>query len=466
MRAPGDPRARGQAAGQTPLLARQMALAGRWDKAWEFATMAGGQAVGAGASAVAVRLYQLALDAAAELRDLDDVAVAAVQESLGDAALLAGELEVATAALDRALASTGEQQPDDRARRCRKMATARRDLGELAAADEWVERGLSTLGSEPSAERVQLLGIRAGLLHRGGQHQASNDAAAVLMAEAREIGADAGYGLGASLTITNDAALGRPHAPELADEAIEIFDRLGDVLNRAKVRNNVGLSLYFSGEWDAAAEAWANARVDYRAAGDVIGSATADNNVAEILSDQGHFDQAEERFLDALRAWRAAGFSLGVALATQNLGRVSARRGAVAHAEALLVEALDRFEAIGSHGYVLDTQLRLAEMHAFAGSLDSLRTSLDGLPDLSAEATLLPARQRLEAIVAAADGDQAAIVSALEGALAAAEGTPFERALTLRLKGRLLDDPEAAPEAEAILTRSGAADAADYAPTG
>lgn len=455
-------RARRRARRQAPLLARHNSLAGRWDKAWEFATIAGAQASANGASADAARLYSLALEASEHLVQLDVSAVADVHESLGDAALLAGQLERAEASFNAALAIDTDATAEQRARRHGRVATARRERGDLDGARSQVEAGLSCLADEPSIERVELLGLQAGLLHRSGDYVGSNQAAALAMAEARTIGAQAGLGAAALLTITNDAALGRNEPNSIGAEAIAIFDELGDALNRGKVRNNIGYRHYFRGEWDEAVDAWRAAQADYRTAGDVIGSATADNNLAEILSDQGHLDQAEERFSEALRAWRAAGFSLGVALATQNLGRVQARRGAVRDAQILLGDALQAFEKAGSQAYVLDTRLRLAEAEGYGGSLIGLRTALEELGELSDQPTLRSARCRLEALVASAKGDADGVDAALVAAVDAAGDAPYERALSLRLRGELLGDDPAAAEAAEILQQMGATAAAGY----
>ncbi len=446
-------RSRRRARRQAPLLSTHFHLADRWEESWEYSRIAAEAADAANAVIEALGLYERAVEAGRRI-DAAPIEIAAVAEAAAQVSIRMGALDRGDTMLGVAL-DLGEPGGVDQARRHRIGATIRRERGMLAEASESLAAGLAVLeGDEDPAARIEwvecLVG-RAGVLHRQGDHEASLAAALEAIDAAEKTGHKPGLGAASSIALLDHVHVGRVSERDHGAEALAVFEELDDPHGGAKVMNNIATRHYFAGDWQSAADDWRAAADLYERAGDAIGMATTVNNLGEVLADQGHLEQAVELFEEARRAWRAASFGIGVALATQNLGRTAARAGEPELARELLDDAMEQFAANGQRAYELDTELRIAEVAAYAGR----RHQID-LGDLGDDlpSTLAPLRDRLAAW-AAADAD------ALRAA--AADTPPYERAMCLDLVARMTGDDEAAAEASAIFDELDAVGAARYA---
>ena len=85
--------------------------------------------------------------------------------------------------------------------------------------------------------------------------------------------------------------LGLP-AGERAEQALAIYEELGDLAAQARVQNTLGMLAYHRGEWPKALEHYeASESADIRC-GKLWNAATPAANRAEILADQGRLDEA------------------------------------------------------------------------------------------------------------------------------------------------------------------------------
>ena len=175
----------------------------------------------------------------------------------------------------------------------------------------------------------------------------------------------------------------------------------------------------------------------YLRAGDVVGAALADNNIAEILTLQCRLDEAERLLEHAQRVLRAANYPLGTVTTVSGLSRIAAWRGRSDDALRLQTEALERFRELGAQDNVVDSLVRLVEIHVLAG--EQAATAALGA---AAEARRVLERDgdvpvlsgtlaRLEARARSLSGDPAGARSLLEEALGLAtrDGFDYEVAL-------------------------------------
>jgi tetratricopeptide (TPR) repeat protein len=267
--------------------------------------------------------------------------------------------------------------------------------------------------------------------------------------------AHASYLLGIALT-----NLGRPDAIEHGERALEIYQRLGDHAGAGKVLNNLAIAAYYAGDWDRAADLYAQGREESSRAGDVVMTATLDNNTGEIRSDQGRLDEALALFMEASTTWTRARYAIGAALADSNLGRLATRRGDPKTAGVLLKAAVEAFDRIGAEALSLEARTRQAELSLVAGdaseAAERARALLERLRDAE---WATPLRLILLRVIAHASPEDAPRL--LEEAVDEANrsGIAYERALALRALAGVTGDPAQEAEAGRILDRLGATDA-------
>jgi tetratricopeptide (TPR) repeat protein len=253
--------------------------------------------------------------------------------------------------------------------------------------------------------------------------------------------------------VTAYAHVGSPEAVPAAREAIEIYERVGDLVGLGNVLNNLGVHSYYRGDWDEALDLYSRSGSSRLRAGDVIGAAASINNAAEIFSDQGKLDEAIEGFRDALYDWESSAFPVGVALASINLGRALTRSGQFAEAAESLERGLELFAEMGAESYVLETRLRTAELDLFAHRHAAAADQTDEILEIADhdESTLMlrAALHRIRAYaIAASTHVPESIEAELRRSLSAAEAadSSFEMALTYEALARLLRDDLEVPD--------------------
>jgi len=241
---------------------------------------------------------------------------------------------------------------------------------------------------------------------------------------------------------------------------------LGDDRRLGQLLLGPAWSRFVVGDWDGAADALADAAAAFDRAGSPEGAGWASNNLGELRSDQGRWNEALEALDEADRCWRSSGFALGTPLIASARGRVALRRGDLAAARALLDGAAVGFARLGAVGYVVDTDLRLAELALADERIDDADGMLDRatalLGDLE-DAPLVPlalARLRAE-VTARRDGaDAAAHELRSVTALTRERGALGELLACLETVARLgLADEDERAEAIALRARLGCAPA-------
>lgn len=346
------------------LLSLHFLESGRLQKAWRYAVLAGDRAQEIYANVEAAAAYDRALRAASRLRRLEARDVAETAEALGDVRMRMGRFPEASEAYRRAR-RLHPPDPVADARLMLKLSRVRERSGAYSQALRWIGRALRRLegveGKEAGRQRAQLAVWHGAVRLTQGRHREAMTWLERAIEEAHGSGDRDALAHAYSLMDWAHMETGRPELATRSQEALRIYEDIGDLTQQWAVLNNMGVIAYFRGRWDEAVELYARAREVCVKTGDDVYAAFSTMNIGEILSDQGRFEEAERAFREADRAARAAGDREGAAYAMGNLGRVAARSGRFEEAEKLLTDARAGFEEIGEDVMVLETDARLAE---------------------------------------------------------------------------------------------------------
>lgn len=428
--------------------------AGAHALSWRFSRMAADRAVRQGAPLEAAVFLRRALRAGQQMEHLTDRTISGVAQRLGDTYELAGLYEQADEAYQHARTLiAGDRMLE--AELCRKRGWLRERTDTYSQALRWYTRGLTALGDASGTTATRLRGrltlaYGAARLRQGRLVESIEPLLqAVRLAEATD---DQGSVAHASYLL--DWAytdLGRAgEAERYREQALRIYEELGDWTGQANVLNNLGVDAFFAGDWQGAMELYERSRKARERGGDVVRFGEALVNIGELLVDQGRLEEAEPRLRRALGLWRGAGFPVGVGVALMNLGRAAARSGDDQRAEEFLSRARDTLDAIGSE-QTIDVAVREGERQALRGRG---REALAVLEPARAETVrrggapvLLAQIDRLRAAATAQEGDAPRALQLIEAALASAKDTPYEAALCVDLRARLLPLVGAEPDA-------------------
>ena len=168
------------------------------------------------------------------------------------------------------------------------------------------------------------------------------------------------------------ACLRLPERIEHETAAMELLTELDDSIALANLLLNLGVSAWQECRVPDALASFRRSSECYQRAGDVLGAALASNNVAEILTLQFNLDDAEALLVEARRITQAADYPHGVLTTVSGLSRIAAWRGEIAEALALQTDALTGFRAFRADDQVVDSLVRLVEIHVLAGDAGAL----------------------------------------------------------------------------------------------
>jgi tetratricopeptide (TPR) repeat protein len=261
-------------------------------------------------------------------------------------------------------------------------------------------------------------------------------------AEARET--DERAALAQALVAADSAQLSLGGSGEARmQEALEIYEALGDLSSMAMVRGNLGCGAFLEGRWDEALGWFEGDREARLRAGNVVGAATAASNIGEILVKRGRYDEAFPVLTDVVRVMRASGFHDGAAYAEVQLGRLLLARGDCAQADELLERVRAEFLHLGQATSALEAAALQARAKAALGRAEEALALL-----VEAESAAGKGARALAAQVAEARAEALAACGRLDeareqvtaGILAARRnGQAYEEGLLL-MAGVQIDD--------------------------
>ncbi len=131
-----------------------------------------------------------------------------------------------------------------------------------------------------------------------------------------------------------------PLAQELAERALDLYQRAGDPLGVVRCLSNLGAVLHAQNRLDEAARTLDECINACAGLDDDRVTAIARNNRGDVALSQGDFETAAVQFSHSLALLRAQGDVANVARALYNLGAVAIEQGRLDDAGTLLIEAL------------------------------------------------------------------------------------------------------------------------------
>ena len=252
---------------------------------------------------------------------------------------------------------------------------------------------------------------------------------------------------------------GNPATVERCQEALALYEELGDLVGQNDMNNNLGVLAYFDGRWDDALEYYRQSRDGAERVGNIVDVGFAEANIGELLVNQQRFGEAEERLADAVRVLRSTGELSMAMFAELQMARISKERGELDRAEAMLREVERESEANGFTSNVLEARLHLADCllrtGAHEGALDQVERAMSEAGEEAAMFGLTERRLRALALFGA--GRPADALAVLESGIDAARdrGQPYDEALMLEAVADIIepDHPTIAGESRAEAER-------------
>jgi class 3 adenylate cyclase/tetratricopeptide (TPR) repeat protein len=426
----------------------------RYDRAWRFSRLAGARSEAKFAQSEARVFLQRALEASKHV-PVKPKELAGVWESLGDVEDRLGDYPSAETAYSKA----GSVFDDavNCARLTLKSGWMAQRVGRFRVALSRVTRArtlLDDVGGRRGARsvRAQVGTCEAAVRYQQGRFKEAVDAAEHAAADAkasrdRSALAKAWYLMDMSLW-----ALNRGDEAVHTEDALRIYEELGDVDGAGGVMNNLGGYAYWRGEWDKAVELYERGREALERSGNTAIAALGDVNVGEILSDQGRLPDAEDCLTDAIRVFSAAG-SGETPYAEALMGRTLGREARYEEAHDVLDRALKAFESDGARTDALMTEVYIVEALAFAGRAEEALVRGDAiLPRAEAEESFVAPLQRARGWALAQLGapDAAAVAMQASKDAAEEEGSVYEQAVTIEAISMLGDACGGAPDPETL----------------
>lgn len=437
------------------LLALHYSRAGDHERAWRFGRTAGHRAREQFANVEAAANYELALEAARRSPTASAVEVSEVWSVLGDVREQAGLFPAALDAYRRA-GALRRGDPLATSELMLKRARARERAGSYRQALRDTTSGYRRVEhlSDPAAAALgaRLLAFTA-VIRQAQEHPGE---ALIVARRAAELAraTDEPWALARAYGVLDWAyrMLGQADKARHGDEALALYERLGDLAGQAAVTGNLGIEAYFDGHWGKAVELYERSRAAFLRAGNAVQAAVSGANIGELLVNQDRLDEAEPLLRDAVRVLRASEFPDGATFAEVQLARLlMARHGDLEEPVNLLTSARDELIALHQYGSALEAAVHLADCVNRAGEPAGALDLLDHATTLAAgEADVFagPAA-RVRALALAQLGRHDEAMSELTAGLGIArqQGLAYEltqldavRADLLREIGRSLDE--------------------------
>lgn len=329
-------------------VADHLERAGDVERAMPFYRRAGEHAFGSYANEAAVGHYRRALDVGGSLEAVDARTLAAVAGDLAEVHATVGEFDRAVDAVEEGLSFA----PTSSRTAC-ELLGVRADVelrsGDHDVAEATAER-MRDLAGELDADDLVAEALRK--LGNLARKRDEYDRAATREERSLELSRRAGDRAGEARSLVNlgvvafrQADLETAH--ERYRESLAIKRDLGDRQGEGRVLGNLGIVELRRGDLRAAREHQEESLAAFREVGDRHGAARTLGNLGVIARRQGDFDAAREYYREALELFRAAGDNHGEAMVLGNLGTVAFRQGDHETAERRHQESLELKRDLG-----------------------------------------------------------------------------------------------------------------------
>ena len=458
----------GQQNDQLAALSYHFFSAQRYEKAAEYSRQAGDHAAAQYANVEAALFFGRAVDAARLARS-PLAEQRALSEALGDVWFRLGELTRAEKAFLEAR-RMAEQDAYARAQLGLRIAKVRTRAGRMPQALRWLSRGLHDLkDSDSMAEQElssRLCAWYAKVRHEQGKQHDAIRWAEEAIARAEAVGAKAVLAEAYQHLDRASIALGcYDHAAE-AQQALEIWEELGERTWQAAVLNHLGIRAYFQGDWRAALDQYQLAREALERIGDQWNAAVAAMNIAEIYADQGRLAEADGIARQALRVFRASETPSMVAESDALLARIATRMGHFDQALEMFAAARSGFTEAGEHAYLAEAEARTLECLSYRGDADEALHGAEAMltrATATGQVSIVPLLHRIRGWALVQTGDVEGAQAALQASLATAREQDAKAEIALALDGLVKLDqylggatsPELVAERDLMLDRLG-----------
>ncbi len=376
----------------------------RWGDAWHFSRLAGDSASQIYANQDAALFYERATESARFLPGIEPVAKAEVLSSLGDVREKAGMFTQALDAYRRATQLTDDPVALAELKLKRSVVRMRQGAFSQALRDVAAGLRLTETAHSPKAARMTAQLLAHGALVRMAQEK---DRPAIELAQRARLEAEAAgesQALATALSVldTSYRWLGETDKAIYSQQALDLYEELGDLSGKAALIGNLGIAAYFEGRWTEALRLYEESRETQMRAGNEVQAAIWSANIAEILINQRKIVPAEALLRELLPTLQAAGLD-SFAFAELQMGRVLAARGDLDAAISLISGALSRTKEMGQSITAIDASIELASCLVLADLPEKALDQLAGVDTPSAGA-YGPALHRVRARALAAEG--------------------------------------------------------------
>ncbi len=440
-------------------LAMHYSLGNDSENAWHFARIAAARAARTHANVEASIQLERALDAARRLPDVPPGEIAETWTELGDVREQAGLFDGALDAYRRAhRIQRGDPLVESELYLKRGWVRERSGSYSMALREATqAERIVDDLPDDRARRmRARATAFQANVrLRQGRRRQAYRKAVeAADLAEAageRSALAQAYSVMAWALAVADD-----PGAADLSEQALRLYEEVGDLPGQNYMTNNLGYLAYFEGRWDDALAYYERSRDGAERVGNVVDAAYPEVNLGEVLLNQRRYEEAEQRLVNAVRVLRATGENSMASFAEMLIARVYLERSEFDRAEAVLRGVIAEAEDIGFATVTAEASLHLADLHRRKGDPDAALALLDRAMhqagDVASAFGLTEARFRAEALADLDRADEAFVI--VDDAIGKAEdrGQEYDLALLLRVRATL--SVSASAESTADLDRA------------
>jgi tetratricopeptide (TPR) repeat protein len=322
---------------------------------------------------------------------------------------------------------------------CWKIAVAmERGRGAYTRALGWLDKGAATLPPGHLRLTARLRITRGGFLSRVGRFREAVEVGEEGVALARQDRDAALQAYGLTLLGVAFAGLGNlDRSRACHEEAVELYERAGDLHGVAMSHGNLADSYFFLGDLRAALEHDELSLSLHARIGSASWIAREHTNLGATLLQMGELEGALEHLQEALAMRARQGVNpVAIGMALVLLCQTHLCLGETEAAAREIAEGRRVLEDINSRGLLLDVGIAEAEVHQARGELeeaaDSCRLVLAQAKSMGAELNQVQAHCALGR-VQVAQGIPEAAIAGLEAGVALAEkiGAGYERARTL-----------------------------------
>jgi class 3 adenylate cyclase/predicted ATPase len=412
-----------------------------WQRTWLYARNAARIAREVHALAETVVHLERAVTASRRLGEVTSGELADVLGELGLSLELLGEYERADDAYRRAAACQTDSV--QRGQVAYRRAHLRSEyLGRPGAAIRLLRSARGDLDSaddEAAGLKALLLAEEAYARQRQGRLSEAIECADRAADEAERSNQKRALAIALHVRNISFGKAGQLDKADSMDQALELFEGLGDEVSVALTLGNIALIAFYSSQWEKAARYLTLCAESSTKAGDLGTAASTNANLGELRTDQGRLEEAVALLVPARRTLESFGYAGATASAAAQLGRAMAFLGDSEGGLALLGSAVATLDEIGAHYEALEAYTRLAEILVFVGRLNEARSALQRARELErgvGHTPLAPLIERVE-LTLAASGEgvsPGSLQSFLERARS--DGAAYEELVVLTLAER------------------------------